>query len=73
MSIKNYSSHEIYKEGEKILAETKMPSNIKLVMKFIENVKKQVNAPDAAIKAGYEAGCLGYSLYWQLEEKRDRL
>lgn len=39
------------------------------MMKFIENVKLQVNDPDVAIKAGYEAGCLVYSLYWQLEEK----
>lgn len=66
---KTYSLCAIYKETEKVLAETKIPSDIKLVMKFIENVKKQVNDPDVAIKAGYEAGCLGYSLYWQLEEK----
>ena len=28
-----------------------------------------INQPDADIKAGYETGCLGYSLYWQLAER----
>lgn len=66
---KTYSLCAILKETGEVLAETKVPADIKLVMKFIDSVKKQVNDPEVEIKTGYEAGCLGYSLYWQLKEK----
>lgn len=66
---KTYSLCAILKETGEILAETKISADTKLIMKFIENVKKMVDDPEVEIKTGYEAGCLGYSLYWQLEEK----
>lgn len=66
---KTYSLCAILKETGEVLAETKISADTKLIMKFIENVKKMVDDPEVEIKTGYEAGCLGYSLYWQLEEK----
>lgn len=53
------------KTGE-ILGETKISPDVDLIIKFINNAKKKANEPDADVLAGYEAGCLGYSLYWQL-------
>ena len=52
-----------------IIGETKIPADVSLIIKFIENAKKSVDSDDVQIKTGYEAGCLGYSLYWQLAEK----
>lgn len=66
---KTYSLCAILKETGEVLAETKISADTKLIMKFIDNVKKMVDDPEVEIKTGYEAGCLGYSLYWQLEEK----
>ena len=66
---KTYSLCAILKETGEVLAETKISADTKLIMKFIDNVKKMVDDPEGEITTGYEAGCLGYSLYWQLEEK----
>ena len=48
-----------------ILAETKCSADISMVLKFVENLK-DVYGQDIQIKAGYEAGCLGYVPYHQL-------
>ena len=48
-----------------IIGETKIPADVSLIIKFIENAKKSVDSDDVQITPGYEAGCLGYSLYWQ--------
>ena len=52
-----------------ILGETKISPDVDLVIKFINNAKKKANDPDVDVLTGYEAGCLGYSLYWQLQAK----
>lgn len=57
------------KETGEIIGETKIPADVSLIIKFIENAKKSVDSDDVQIKTGYEAGCLGYSLYWQLAAK----
>lgn len=51
-----------------ILGETKCASDVSLVMKFVRKLKKR-HGEDTAILAGYEAGCLGYSLYNQLKSQ----
>ena len=51
-----------------VIGETRIASDVCLVQKFIENAKKKVGE-NVDVKTGYEAGCLGYSLYWQLMEK----
>ena len=56
------------KTGE-VLGETKIPSDVKLVEKFIDHMKKKVDESDVEVLTGYEAGCLGYSLYWSLVNK----
>lgn len=61
-----YSLCAIYGKTGEVLGETKIASDIKLVEKFIENAKKKVNDKEVGVKTGYEAGCLGYSLYWEL-------
>lgn len=52
-------------ETGEICGETKCKADIKLVIKFIENLKKTYGE-DLVVKAGYEAGCLGYVPYHQL-------
>lgn len=51
-----------------ILGETKCAADIYLVMKFVRKLKKR-HGEDTAILAGYEAGCLGYSVYNQLKKQ----
>ena len=48
-----------------IVSESTFASDVKLVIKFIETLKSRYEN-DAEIKCGYEAGCLGYSLYKSL-------
>lgn len=59
----------IYGETGEILGETKISSDVKLVEKFIDNMKKKINKFDVEVLTGYEAGCLGYSLYRDLTKK----
>jgi len=55
------------------VAETKCAAEVKMVKKFVESVKKIYEVGygevDIDIKTGYEAGCLGYSLYNQLKKE----
>lgn len=60
-----YSLCAISGETGEVLAETKCSSEISMVLKFINNLK-EVYGQDIQIKAGYEAGCLGYVPYHQL-------
>lgn len=48
-----------------IVSESTFASDVKLVIKFIETLKSRYEN-DVEIKCGYEAGCLGYSLYKSL-------
>lgn len=55
---------------KEFIAETRCVAEVKMIKIFIENVKNQYLALygeiDVDVKTGYEAGCLGYSLYKQL-------
>ena len=52
-------------ESDKLQYAQKLPSDYKQVLKYIEYIKRLY--PDAPeIICGYEAGCIGYSLYHQL-------
>ena len=53
---------------ENVLAQTQIAPDSKLVIQFINQLKKSlgVSDKDCDILCGYEAGCLGYSLYNQL-------
>jgi len=54
-------------EEDRVFATVKVTPDYKNVLQFIENVKQKLG-PDNEydIQCGYEAGCLGYSLYHQL-------
>ncbi len=45
----------------------KLSSDYKMILKYLEQVRKQF-AEDTEFLCGYEAGCLGYSLYHQLTD-----
>ena len=55
-----------------IVSESTFASDVKLVIKFIETLKSRYEN-DVEIKCGYEAGCLGYSLYKSFNCKRSGL
>ena len=54
------------KESGEILREVKCAAEAKLIKKFIDDIKKDLNE-DLEFKCGYEAGCLGFSLYKELK------
>lgn len=54
------------KESGEISREVKIASDTKLIKKYISNIQKDMN-DDVSIKCGYEAGCLGFSLYKSLK------
>ena len=57
----------IFGEPERMLATLKVPADHKEVLTFIQNLKKQYHLDDSDdITCGYEAGCLGFSLYKKL-------
>ena len=64
----SYSLCALHGTNGEILGETKISADVKLIIKFIENIKSKVEG-EVNIKTGYEAGCLGYSLYNELKAK----
>ena len=52
-------------DEDKIQHYQKIASDYKMVLKYIEQVRK-LYPEDAEYVCGYEAGCLGYTLYHQL-------
>jgi transposase len=52
-------------EGEQVFYVQKMEPDYKLILKYLEWVRTQFNG-NAQFICGYEAGCLGYTLYHQL-------
>ncbi len=52
---------------DRILANIQVTADYKNILLFIENLKTKLGSQDTYdIQCGYEAGCLGYSLYNQL-------
>lgn len=52
---------------DRVFANIKVTPDYKNILQFIENLKKKLGSSDTySIECGYEAGCLGYSLYHQL-------
>ena len=54
-------------DTDKVEYKQTIPSDYKLILKHIESTRR-VYGEDATFVCGYEAGCLGYSLYHQLKE-----
>ena len=55
-------------EADRLLAETQVDPDYKNILKFIERLKEKYNLVPGQydIQCGYEAGCLGFTLYNQL-------
>ena len=57
----------LFEKDDRILMEVQVPPDYKLILAFIERMKQKYNLDaDTDIVCGYEAGCLGFSLYNQL-------
>jgi transposase len=54
-------------ESDKILYQQKIKSDYRVVLKFLEQVRKRFDS-DIDYVCGYEAGFLGYALYHQLTQ-----
>lgn len=54
------------KESGKISREVKIASDVKQIKNYIEKIKEEYKN-EVTIKCGYEAGCLGFSLYKSLK------
>ena len=48
---------------------TQVKPEVKNIIDVINNLKKRMKNDELDIVCGYEAGCLGYSLYHELEDK----
>ena len=51
----------------RFFAETKMKADPKSVIEYLDDLKTKLSTP-ATFITGYEAGCLGFSLYKELKE-----
>ena len=54
------------KESGEVSKEVKCASDVKLIKKYIDTIKEEYKE-DITVKCGYEAGCLGFSLYKELK------
>lgn len=67
---KNYTlcaMEPVIGEDDRIFATIDVTADCKNILMFIENLKQKLGADNEYdIQCGYEAGCLGYSLYHQL-------
>jgi len=61
----NYTLSCYMVENDRCFATVQVEPNYKEILKYLENVQKNVGEP-CEFHCGYEAGCLGYSLYHQL-------
>ena len=54
-------------DTDKVEYKTTLPPDYKLILKYLESVRGKYEG-EVKFVCGYEAGCLGYSLYHQLNE-----
>ena len=64
----SFSLCALDKETGAIILEEKGASTVKFITQFVDKIKK-MKGNDIEIRTGYEAGCLGYSLYKGLTAK----
>ena len=62
-----FTTYKILDGEDRVFANIQVMPDYKNVLQFIENLKNKLGSDDSySIECGYEAGCLGYSLYHQL-------
>lgn len=54
-------------ESDRVEYRQKMPSDYKLILKYVDSLR-EIYGDNVKFICGYEAGCLGYSLYHQLTD-----
>lgn len=54
-------------DADEVMYKQKISSDYKMILKYLEQIRKK-SSEEIEFVCGYEAGCLGYSLYHQLEE-----
>lgn len=54
-------------DTDEVLYKQKISSDYKMILKYLEQIRKKIS-DDIEFVCGYEAGCLGYSLYHQLTD-----
>ena len=64
----NYTLCAFTMEGKKTFAETVIKPDVKELVKYLETLNQQQGGT-AQFECGYEAGCLGYTLYNELTAK----
>lgn len=64
----NYTICAYTIENDKLFAETTIRPDINELDKYLKRLK-ELQGAEVSFVCGYEAGCLGYSLYHQLKEK----
>lgn len=55
-------------EEDKVQYQQKIAPDYRLILKYMEQIRKRNPEKDIEFVCGYEAGCLGYTLYKQLTE-----
>ena len=61
----NYTLCAFSLEGKKVFGRTTINPDIKELVKYLETLSKQLGGA-GEFECGYEAGCLGYTLYHEL-------
>ena len=56
-------------DTDKVEYKQTIPADYKLILKYMERVRKRYGGKVTFV-CGYEAGCLGYSLYHQLKNHK---
>lgn len=64
----NYTLCAFTIEGQKVFGRTTIKPDSKELVKYLETLNKQLGGT-AEFECGYEAGCLGYTLYHELTAK----
>ncbi len=64
----NYTLCAFTMEGQKTFTETRINPDIKELVKYLETLNQRQEGK-AEFVCGYEAGCLGYTLYHELSAK----
>lgn len=54
-------------DTDEVMYKQKMSADYKMILKYLEQIRKKLSE-DIEFICGYEAGCLGYSLYHQLTD-----
>lgn len=54
-------------DTDEVMYKQKLSSDYKMILKYLERIRKK-SSKEIEFVCGYEAGCLGYSLYHQLVE-----